>query len=711
MFDMQRLAYLWAIIIIFILPVSLFGEDLDIEADKVEKTGDKIEASGNVIVRSKEGMTLTSNYVIYDAQSSDISASGNCFLKDVKGEIRAESVTYNTRRKDAYVTNGYVYGYEEPFKVWGNKITRYSNNVYLGDEIRYSPCTSETPSWSIKSRHLDIPVEGYGEAKHAWFYVKDVPIFYFPYLFFPAKLERQTGILFPKVGSMSDTGLYGGLPVFVTLGRSADVTVTPTWLEKRGWLMAGELRYALDYNKKGYLYLEGLRDRQGGDVSTSGVEPIIPYSRWYVKASNTGGDLTWNINLPSNADYFRDIGPLYPFEADKETFWVGEQQSRKEDSISRMEWLKTYGKFMFDVSGQWKKDLTTSDNSYTIQQLPSARIKMAQMKIPKTPLYISADVNSIYVYSENSARGIKDYANAEVSLPINLLPYVTIRPFYQQIYRDTHFTQKSEKYEDFDSDIEENWNRRGITLTSSIYSPKFYKGWYHQIVPSVDWTGMWKFGGSYDVLPDDPDYPYPIILSGDGWQNYNDIKPALSNYIRDEKGNSILELTLSAIYSFVYEDWGYYEGVFRFRPWSWLYFEHTNIFGEDEDNAFISKQNKTKLTFHDRRTDSLSLTSEYLRPDTGDSANNLYGNAKVLVIDGLWLFFEGKYNFADDRFEFFRQGIDYQSQCWGITGSVQVEPSYDLDPTQTVPTKTIFALSIKLLGLGDISGKHSESAD
>jgi LPS-assembly protein len=708
---MQRLAYLWAIIIIFILPVSLFGEDLDIEADKVEKTGDKIEASGNVIVRSKEGMTLTSNYVIYDAQSSDISASGNCFLKDVKGEIRAESVTYNTRRKDAYVTDGYVYGYEEPFKVWGSKITRYSNNVYLGDEIRYSPCTAKTPAWSIKSKHLDIPVEGYGEAKHAWFYVKDVPIFYFPYLYFPAKLERQTGILFPKVGSMSDTGLYGGLPVYVTLGRSADATITPTWLEKRGWLMAGELRYVLDYNRRGYLYLEGLRDKEGGDITTSGVEPIIPYSRWYVKASNTGGDLTWNINLPSNADYFRDIGPLYPFEANKETFWVGEQQSRKEDSISRIEWLKTYGKFMFDVSGQWKKDLTVSDNSYTIQQLPSARIKMAQLKIPQTPLFISADVNSIYVYSENSARGIKDYANAEVSLPINLLPYVTIRPFYQQIYRDTHFSQKGDSYEDFDSDIEENWNRRGITITSSIYSPKFYKGWYHQIVPSVDWTGMWKFGGSYDVLPDDPDYPYPIILSGDGWENYNDFKPALSNYIRDENGNSILELTLSAVYSFMYEDWGYYEGVFRFRPWYWLYFEHRNTFGEDEDNAFISKQNKTQLTFNDRRTDSLSLTSEYLRPDEGDSSNNLYGNAKALIINGLWLFFEGKYNFADDRFEFFRQGIDYQSQCWGITGSVQVEPSYDLDETQTVPTKTIFALSVKLLGLGDISGKHSASAD
>jgi lipopolysaccharide assembly outer membrane protein LptD (OstA) len=705
---MQRLAYIWAILIIIVLPGSVFGEELDIEADKVEKSNNRIEASGNVIVRGQDGMTLTTNYMIYDTESNDLSASGNCFLKDAKGEIKAESVTYNTKRKDAYVTDGYVYGYEQPFKVWGDKITRYSNNVFLGDKIRYSPCTSERPAWSIKAGHLDVPFEGYGEARHAWFYIKDVPVFYFPYLYFPARLERHSGILFPQVGSMSDTGWYAALPIFFTLGRSADFTLAPTWLEKRGLLMAGELRYVRDYEKTGFLYLEGLRDKMGGDPTEGGVEPFKPYSRWYIRANNSGGDLTWDINLPSNSDYFRDIGPLYTTQSPQSYYWIGEQQSRMEKATSRMEWLKTFGKFTFDVSGQWDKDLNVSDNSYTIQQLPSARIKMAQLKIPKTPLYISADVNSINIYSEESAQGIKDLANAELSLPINLLPYFTLRPFYQQIYRDTHFRQKGPLYDNFDSDISENWSRKGITLTSSMYSPRFYKSWYHQIVPSVDWNVLWKFNGNYDVPPGDPDYPYPIILTGDEWERADDIKPALSNYIRDGNGNSIVELTVSGTYSLLLYDWGFYNGIVRISPWPWFYLEHRNIFGEDEHNAFITQQNKTTLSVKDNRTDELTLTSEYLRPIEGDSSNNLYGNAKINILNRLWFFFEGKYDIAGDRFEFFKQGIEYKSQCWGILGSVQIEPFYELTSTETVPTKTTFSLSVSLLGLGDISGKHSE---
>jgi hypothetical protein len=330
---------------------------------------------------------------------------------------------------------------------------------------------------------------------------------------------------------------------------------------------------------------------------------------------------------------------------------------------------------------------------------------MTQWKIPKTPFYVAADVNSMYAYSVESAQAVKDVAYAEVSLPINVMPYFTIKPYYQGIYRDTHFFQKGDLYEGYDDYVDEFWYKWGGTFTSNIFSPRFYKNWYHHIVPMVDWTTLWKYNGNY--YDDQPNFP--IIVTEDIWTNTNDITPALSNFIRDDNGNPIVELTLKRTYSLVIDDWGYFGGVFRFNPWPWMTLEHYNTFGEDEHNALISQQNKTSLTLRDNRSDSLSMTSEYLRQVEGDSANNLYGNAKLYVTGGLWLMFEGKFNFATDRFEFLRQGIDYKSQCWGVAFWVMVEPSYELTVDQTEPSKTTFSLTISLLGLGDISGKHRET--
>jgi LPS-assembly protein len=55
-----------------------------------------------------------------------------------------------------------------------------------------------------------------------------VPVLFAPWLSLPLS-DRQTGLLFPELGRTAVTGFHLGVPAYVTLGRSADLTATPQY--------------------------------------------------------------------------------------------------------------------------------------------------------------------------------------------------------------------------------------------------------------------------------------------------------------------------------------------------------------------------------------------------------------------------------------------------------------------------------------------------
>ena len=143
------------LLMLTLLPGLVWGADepVEIEADRLEKAGKLIEATGNVVVKGRD-LDLTCSYLLLDAESDDIWATGDCLLKDTQGEIRASHIHYNRRRKDAHVENGSILLYAEPLIISGSSITRYGNDLYLGSDLTYTPCLSETPAWSIKADRL-----------------------------------------------------------------------------------------------------------------------------------------------------------------------------------------------------------------------------------------------------------------------------------------------------------------------------------------------------------------------------------------------------------------------------------------------------------------------------------------------------------------------------------------------------------------------------
>jgi lipopolysaccharide assembly outer membrane protein LptD (OstA) len=119
--------------------------------------------------------------------------------------------------------------------------------------------------WHFRTSDLRVTLEGYGLTKHTRFHLGSVPVLYTPYLVFPAKTKRQTGLLPPRLGRGDRLGWDVDLPFFWAISRSTDATVYSHYMSKRGLMVGPEFRYAASKKSKGVFRFDYLRDQEDRD--------------------------------------------------------------------------------------------------------------------------------------------------------------------------------------------------------------------------------------------------------------------------------------------------------------------------------------------------------------------------------------------------------------------------------------------------------------
>jgi LPS-assembly protein len=179
----------------------------------------------------------------------------------------------------------------------GRKLSHYTDAVY-------TTCSESIDDWSIWAKRLTLDkLKEEGVARHATFRVKDVPVFYTPYLSFPLSDKRKTGFLVPKLGYNSDDGLDLTIPFYWNIAPNYDATIGARYIGSRGVQGQGELRFlSADGKHTGVLvghYLpndsSANRDRWAATVQErSSFSPGLTGSIDYSSASDK--------------DYFKDLG-------------------------------------------------------------------------------------------------------------------------------------------------------------------------------------------------------------------------------------------------------------------------------------------------------------------------------------------------------------------------------------------------------------------
>jgi len=211
---------------------------------------------------------------------------------------------------------------------------RQSNGRWQFQKVGFVPCDCETtkPSWHLESRKGTLDMEGQRtNLLSTVAYAGKVPFFWVPWISLPNS-SRQTGLLFPTFSSDVNSGFAPRLPVFITLGRSADVTLTPGWafgtkssaqapnpFGVRGPSLGTEFRYAPSENIRGSVavdWLWDLREQRSplnalytGEEGAPKKQRGLRYgSRLHHRQSiGEHGRLLANVNMVSDSYLHRDF--------------------------------------------------------------------------------------------------------------------------------------------------------------------------------------------------------------------------------------------------------------------------------------------------------------------------------------------------------------------------------------------------------------------
>jgi LPS-assembly protein len=231
------------------------GGDVRIEGDVTYEpgTGRLLVQNGAVIRRG--AVVLRARSASYDPRSGEIRASGHVLLTDATRVVAADAVRIVLGgpfeaegvvafAKDVPVDLSGVASVDEARSAGRNRVS-FSGTRLEGEErgrfvlegARLTLCDCPggcAPSWEVTSRRADV-IPGV-RATLTWpvlritprflFVDHPVPVLVLPWLYVPLG-DRQTGLLLPEIDSTDATGTAIFQPLFVTLGRSADATLTP----------------------------------------------------------------------------------------------------------------------------------------------------------------------------------------------------------------------------------------------------------------------------------------------------------------------------------------------------------------------------------------------------------------------------------------------------------------------------------------------------
>ena len=278
------------------LPIYLGGDEMNANPEG------ELVIEGRGVVRRTDAV-LSAGYLRYNEQTSEVDARINARLVQDGNVVVGPSMRYNLDSDEGEV--------ESP-EFWlssggsgiGSKAVMTNRNEMTIDDVTYTGCPCPEPAWWITASEVDLNYEeNEGEAWGSVLYFKGLPILATPYMNFPIRKERKSGLLAPTFAITSQSGFDVTIPYYLNLAPNYDATLQLRPMSKRGLQLGGDFRY-LGESFSGSLagtYLQNDRE-MGRDRWLYATEHSQSFGSGFY-----GG---WNISGVSDDDYFKDFSIL-----------------------------------------------------------------------------------------------------------------------------------------------------------------------------------------------------------------------------------------------------------------------------------------------------------------------------------------------------------------------------------------------------------------
>ena len=259
--------------------------------------------AGNVVLRQGSMQVEADEANLHQAENRG-ELVGNVKLRDNGALIVGDHAELQLDNGAAKIDNAEYVMHQAQIRGSALYAKRQEDAIIQLKDGTYTRCEPNSNAWVLKGNNIKLnPATGFGTATNATLRVKDIPVFYTPYIYFPIDNRRQSGFLAPSFASSSDTGFTLTTPYYFNLAPNYDATLYPHYMVKRGLLMEGEARY-LTRTSEGQFNAAYLNDKDDDREAF----PHYTDTRWLYGWKNVSGlDSRWLAQV----DYTRISDPYY----------------------------------------------------------------------------------------------------------------------------------------------------------------------------------------------------------------------------------------------------------------------------------------------------------------------------------------------------------------------------------------------------------------
>jgi len=358
-----------------------------IRADSMshETARDLIKATGKVEITWQD-MVMSADEATFNRTTQTLVATGNVSLLKAGDTLRGDQLIMDTETGRAEMENGQIFMAKGSFRANGKPIAKLGDDSYALRNGNLTTCDAAVPSWKFGASELDLTIEEYATGKHVVFYVKDIPVFYFPYIILPVKRERQSGFLFPKLGSSSKRGIFIDIPYYWAISPSQEATVNLDIQTKRGIGLGLDYRYRLSRSSEGslggYLIYDNNENKERGQLV-----------QFHKEQFSDSFSLITSLNLTSDQTFLADYGET-----------SGEYNRQYHDS--RIVLTRFWDNWLASAQALYTQDYSTSSTAGTLQRAPEISLYGVREKVPYIPnLYFDLDLLATSYYREQGMQG------------------------------------------------------------------------------------------------------------------------------------------------------------------------------------------------------------------------------------------------------------------------------------------------------------------
>lgn len=287
---------------------------IDLRAGSLtSRIGEQTTIADGIAIRQGERLLRAPNALV-DELAGVATVETDARISEPGLHLRGDRLVMDLTGNNAELTDAEFVQSELQMRGQAKTVRKRGRQLNLADAW-LTRCPPNDETWRLSAAAIDIDDETLA-ARHVRLAVRDVPIFYAPYLRLPLRERRASGFLLPSLAYGQD-GVDLTVPYYLNLAPNYDATFGPRLISERGNGLEAQFRHMSLGTESQFdgaiLFADERYDGQRTiSDALAATGEFVPADRWLLGATHRGRwrNLRTRVDYAavSDDDYFVDLG-------------------------------------------------------------------------------------------------------------------------------------------------------------------------------------------------------------------------------------------------------------------------------------------------------------------------------------------------------------------------------------------------------------------